>query len=474
MFGSKLHRSQITLFWSLSFMLGVAHLLWALGVLALFMRLLFPRAKLRWAFFGVIAVFLLGWWRYDNFLPTTNRIPYGQEVFFQGTVVRPPQKGKIQQITVRNNAWAGYVLMTVPLYPAYHYGDLLKVRCNLQRPTPTSDFAYDKYLARFGILSQCGYAHVELMETNQGSTVLDYIYQFRGWLQQRFKTIYPEPAASIVIGLILGIKDDIPQEITDLFRRTGTMHLLVVSGMQVVLIAAACTSITKRWFSPRKQFALLVVVLVTFSILTGLSASVIRASAMGLIIPFARLLGRPHHAHILLAVLAATLSAINPYMLIHDLGFQLSFLATLGIIYLQMPIGRVFRFLPNILWFRETITVSIAALIPVTPLLIAQFGTFSTISILANALAVPASTIVLFGGVATIALSLMSLQFSWVIAYPLWWLIKLTLAYLKMILGFPYAYLEEITIPLWLVAFSYIFFAIFILWRAQRTSSVSA
>lgn len=474
----QLHRSSIIFWAAVSFLLGVGHLPWALGILVAVTgwwhlpgRMTGRRNRLFMVWLILAASFALGSWRYDQYFPDTATLPYDQDITFVGTIVRPPRiMGDEQRLTIRQPEWSGYLLASVALYPRYQYGDVLEVQCRITQPKATPEFAYDKYLARYGIVAQCRYAQITKHASASGSFFLQRIYGFRAFVQHRLKKLYPEPAASLLAGVILGVQDDIAPSINDLFQQTGTIHILVVSGMHVMIIAALLQRITAQWLSPRQRFIFLVVVLVGFSFLTGLSASVIRASAMGLVLPLAHVLGRTRQAHITLAVIAAGMTALNPYILVHDLGFQLSFLATLGLMYFQPVSERLFRVLPNMFWIRDTVTTSFSAMIPTTPLLLFQFGTFSVVSLLANIVVVPVSTAMLFGGVAVLLISFMHFQLALWSGYALWQIIQLTLRYLESLLTFPQAYLSDLVVAPWVIAFIYTILFTIMLWRALRST----
>lgn len=470
---TALHRSQIIFWCSVAFLLGVAKLWWTAPVVAVLTLSFYRRQRLTVLWLCVVAVFAGGWWRYNHYLPDTTALPYGQVIAFEGQVMMPPRVATKQRLTVRVTGWPGSVLVPLGWYPPYQYGDVIAVQCELQQPTATPEFAYDKYLARYGVFAECRNPAVKLIASKHGSPVFAAIYDFRTWLQQHIKRLYPEPTASVLTGIIIGIQDDISADTNTLFRQTGTIHILVVSGMHVMLIVTLFNQLAQRWLGARRRFVILIFLLMAFSILTGLSASVIRAALMGLVVPLAQFLGRPRQAHITLALIAAAMTALNPYVLLYDVGFQLSFLATLGLIYIQPVTARSLRVLPKWFSIQETISTSVAAMIPTTPLILSQFGTFSTVSLLANLVVLPVSNVLLFGGVATLALSLVNLPLGRFVAFPLWQLQQVTFRYLHWLLTFPHAYVQNLVVAPYWIAASYTLLFSFMLWRAQRSTQPS-
>ncbi|EKD76197.1 MAG: hypothetical protein ACD_43C00196G0001, partial [uncultured bacterium] len=246
--------------------------------------------------------FFGGSWRITHSQPSLTTIPFEQTVTFTATVTKPIQiSGAEQKVTVNNPVWPGNVLLIGPLYPRYSFGDVVQVQCRLQQPKVNPEFDYAKYLARHQVYALCYRPQLELIGQTR-HWLFSPLYQLRNVVQQKVRQLWPEPISSLIQGVLLGLQDDIPVDINDLFRRTGTVHILVVSGMHVMLLAQLIERTTKRWLSIGQRFILLVVVLGAFCIVTGLAASVIRASLMGLIIPVAQLCGRPRRAHITLTL----------------------------------------------------------------------------------------------------------------------------------------------------------------------------
>lgn len=417
----------------------------------------------------LLVSFYGGLWRIEHVMPNVNAVPFEQTLSFSATVSRPTQvKGNEQKIIVRNQNWPGHTLVIAPLYPQYNFGDVLRIRCSMQQPKTNTEFDYAKYLARYHVYALCYRPQLERIGQTQ-HWLFTPLYQIRIRVQQQVRQLWPEPVSSLIQGVLLGLQNDIPQDINDLFRRTGTIHILVVSGMHVMLLANLLERMTKRWLILRQRFVLLCFVLGAFCIITGLAASVIRASLMGLIIPLAQLAGRPRRAHITLTVVAAVMAAYNPLILLNDLGFQLSFLATIGLIYFQYTVARFTKWLPNWFGVRESVSTSIAAALPTAPLIAWQFGTFSPVSFFANIIVLPISNGLLFAGSAITGLSFILPRLAQLLAFVLWQVTWLMLQAQRWLSALPAAYLENLQFSNSALIVSYSLIALYILWRSEQS-----
>jgi len=389
-------------------------------------------------------VVLLGWWRYHTYPPSVVQVPYGQTQTITGIVSQPPlQVLPTQQIIFSVVGLPGKVQAKVPAYPILQYGDLVTVRCQLEQPQTINGFAYDKYLARYHIYTLCQNGRIEQVEPNHGNTILASIYSVRTWMTDQINQLWPQPVSSLISGVVLGVQDDIPGDVTTMFRRTGTVHILVVSGAHVVILLGVVTSIFQRWLSRKQLIVASVLVLIGLCIITGLSASVIRASLMGILPQLAQLLGRRRIGSLGLASVAGVMTVINPYVLVHDVGFQLSFLATLGLIYVQPICAKYLYWIPNWFWLRESLTTSIAAMIPTIPLTVGVFHAISLVNLPANVIVLPVSNLMLFGGIGTVFLS--SLHLTWLAqscAWCIWWIVTSMLWTQTYLSHLPWAYVQ--------------------------------
>jgi competence protein ComEC len=337
----------------------------------------------------------------------------GQEVEIKGMVNAGPEvRDKATHICLStteiklDNGWqevSGDALLFVPRYPTYEYGDVLQVKGELETPPQLDDFDYKGYLAHQGIYSTMLYPEIEILETGKGFKPLKWVYSLRNSLAQTLTKVVSEPEASLGQGIILGIRYNIPQSIKDDFSRTGTAHLLAISGLHLSIMAGILLSIG-IWLFGRRRYLyiwLALGIIWLYTLLTGMHPPVVRGAIMASLFLSAELLGRQRTAITSLAFAAAIMVGINPPIL-WDAAFQLSFLAMAGLIFIAPPfmsLGRkavnatigeegVGRALASIV--TDSFSVTLAATIAVWPVVAHYFGIVSLAGPLATFLALPA------------------------------------------------------------------------------------
>ena len=211
----------------------------------------------------------------------------------------------------------------------------------------------------------------------------------RDWFLDSVSRTVPYPVGALVNGVLLGSTAHMPKSMIEDFRRAGLSHVTAVSGYNISIIAVMLMGILSERVGRRRAFWLVLAILWFFMVITGLQASVIRATIMGVLALFAQRLGRmptPLHA---LTIAAAVMVAINPLILRFDVGFQLSVLATLGILVFVPKFERAFPRLRALGVFGETAITTLSAQIFVLPLILYYFKTFSVVFLPANILILP-------------------------------------------------------------------------------------
>jgi competence protein ComEC len=347
----------------------------------------------------------------------------------------------------RDEDWqevSGEVLLFVPRYPEYNYGDVLQVTGELETPLDFDDFDYKDYLEHQGIYSTMLYPEIETLATDQGFKPLAWLYSLRNSLSQTLAEVLPEPQASLAQGIVLGIRHNIPTEVRDDFAQTGTAHLLAISGLHLAILAGIVYSIG-IWLFGKRRYSyvwLALGIIWLYALITGLHVPVVRSAIMVSVFLIAELLGRQRTAITALAFAAAVMVGINPQVL-WDASFQLSFLAIAGLIFLAPPIMSLGRRAVKATIGEEGIAVSLASIvsdsfsvtlavtIAVWPLVAYYFGIVSFAAPLVNFLALPALPgIIIFGALAGL-IGLFALP----IAQAIGWLAWLFLSYLNLIVS---------------------------------------
>ncbi|MEX1113302.1 MAG: ComEC/Rec2 family competence protein [Patescibacteria group bacterium] len=348
----------------------------------------------------------------------------GNRMEVRGTVVSfPEQRDGYQQFVVRGAAaeTRGKALVRADPFLEIAPGDRVLVSGRIKLPEPVDDFDYRSFLAKDGIHSIVPYAHVGV--TGHERTVKRVFWSLRrawvGQLQRRF----PEPTAGFLLGILIGERSHLSDKLVEAFRRTSTTHILALSGFNVSIIVAAIVAVLGR--RPPALIAALGFIL-CFVLLVGPGASIVRAALMGGFLLVGQLLGRPQLATYAVVVTAAAMLAVNPHALRYDLGFDLSFLATLGILWLEPGISGRLPWLPTSI--RGIVSATIAASIPAVPVIAASFGTVSLVSPVANLLVVPMIPWLMLGGFIGTMLSLVPGPFALLPVLVTVWSAELLLA----------------------------------------------
>ncbi len=360
------------------------------------------------------------------------------QITFQGQVVKEPDRRSDHvKLTVEGTKFKGRVLVNTYLYPEYQYGDLLEIKCRLKTPEPVEDFAYDKYLAKSKIYSLCYQPYVRaihelpLRELPLHERCYAQILAFKSKLAGVIDKNLPAPSSALLKAILLGQKKEIPQELLDKFSRVGVSHIIAISGMHITIITAILFNFFLAVGLRRKiAFYFIIISLVIFVTMIGFPASAVRASIMGIIVLLAMQVGRLNSSSWSLILTAAVMLVINPLLLFYDVGFQLSFMAVLGIMKLSDKLEMIFQKLklkiPTTLGIRESLTMTLSAQLTTLPLIIYHFGQASLISPLANILILPLLPLIMIFGFSFTLVGLIFLP----LAKILFWFEWLLLSYL--------------------------------------------
>lgn len=262
-------------------------------------------------------------------------------------------------------------------YPEYHYGDILRLKGIIKTPNN-----YQFHQGMSGVI----YNPENMEKISQGgNVVIGRIYQIRDRFEDSLNKTLSEPYASFGAGLLLGSKRNIPDSLMADFNRTGTTHIVAVSGYNVTIIILALGGLLAI-ISRKVKFWGSLVIILGFVTLTGAPDSVVRAGILAGLVIWGQYEGRRINLTILLLLVAFLMLLFNPYALKYDLSFQLSFLAFIGLVYLAPVILKlkVICWLPEFL--RTIFAETLAAQIMVLPILIFNFGRLSLISPIANIL----------------------------------------------------------------------------------------
>ncbi|HAS27872.1 MAG TPA: DNA internalization-related competence protein ComEC/Rec2 [Dehalococcoidia bacterium] len=374
----------------------------------------------------------------------------------------------------------GKVLVFVPGYPAYSYGDVLMITGELKTPPVFEDFDYAAYLSHENIYSTMLYPQIKLTESGQGFALLEWVYSLRSELSQSLTRVLPEPQASLAQAMLLGIRSNIPDDLKEDFSLTGTAHLLAISGLHTAIVAGIMLGIGLALFGRRHYLYiwLALSVIWLYAILTGLQAPVVRSAIMASIFLAAELTGRQRNAITALVFAAAVMAACDPQV-VYTASFQMSFSAMCGLIFIlpalqslgNNMINRLPDRFPTVLKITkltyDSLAVTLAALAGVLPLIAYYFGIISIVSPLATLLILPVLIGIIVLGTLTAATGLFLLPLSQIFGWLLWLILSYMIVIVEGFAGLSIAYIDTgsfNTIYVWIY---YIGLAV-IIWAANR------
>ncbi len=398
----------------------------------------------------------------------------GQRANFEGVVVRDPDARDahtnltIGDITItsgggKEHAAHAQVLLLAPPYPEFAYGDRVRFSGALSLPEPFTsedglrEFNYPAYLAKDGVGYMMFRPNVEKIGANEGNPILAGLFHVKHASLGVIGRAIPEPAGALAAGLIFGEKRSLGPAWSERFRVVGLTHIVVLSGHNMTLVAdgmAALLGIVRFGFYGRVAFGALGIVL--FALMTGGGATVVRAAVMALLALLARTTGRTSAFGRMLIVAAGIMVAGNPRILLDDPSFQLSFLASLGLVFAGPLIEHKLIFLKNYPRIRELVVATIATQIFVLPLLLHMTGNLSLVALPANLLALPVVSFAMFLGMATAILGIFGDLPALITAFPAGIFLGWILLVAKYLALLPFAQVTIGLFPGWALALSYI------------------
>ncbi|MDP4008673.1 MAG: ComEC/Rec2 family competence protein [Candidatus Peregrinibacteria bacterium] len=346
-----------------------------------------------------------------------------------------------QKLTAMVDGLKGYVLLNLPKYPRYEYGDVLSVFGLLEEPFETEDFSYKDYLERYEVYGVMKNPRVRKVSSGMNNPFYKYIFFVKDIVQRRINILWSEPYASFESGLLLGARKGIPDKILEAFNITGLTHIIAISGynisLVIVLVGAAFASVARK-----KRVVLSVIFIVVFTVLVGMSAAVVRAAIMGSIGLFALYFGRSTRVTLTLLMSALLMNLYNPKIITYDAGFQLSFAATCGIIYVSPKIEKWFVRVPEICGIREGLQMTIAAQISTLPIILFHFGRLSLVSPLANIMVAPFIPLSMAAGAIAFLVSLISNLLSQIFIGITWIFLEIIIQITLFCAAIPFASLD--------------------------------
>lgn len=320
------------------------------------------------------------------------------EITVLGTIVREPDYRE-RTVHLYTRVENDLILVTTDRLASLEYGDKISITGKLTQPESfTTDlgrtFNYPGYLLAKGVEYQISFAEVTKLSSGDASKLLSWLFTIKHALMDTIETAIPEPQAGLGEGLLLGVKQALGAELENDFRRTGIIHIVVLSGYNVMLVVAFVMYILSYFFKPKLRFLFGITAIIAFALIVGLSATVVRASVMAAMLLFAQTFGRHYDVFRALIFTGCLMLVVNPYLLIYDIGFQLSFMATVGLL-MALPHFETDTTNMKFKW-KDYLIATVATQIAVLPLLIFHIGEVSFVAVFVNLLVLPVVPLAMF------------------------------------------------------------------------------
>lgn len=314
--------------------------------------------------------------RLGLFYTHKTRLEDGQALAFTTTLLTDPiQEGKYQRLSVVLES-GDRIIVRVPIFPAYHYGQTVHISGTLKSKLLTNEqIVLSMFLPKVQI------------EKNAQNPLLALMYVIRQSIAARYANVLSSIHASLLMGIVFGIKEDMPEDFMTELQTAGVLHVIAASGMNVTLLAGAISGVVGQVIKRRFSLLITLCILVAYAVLSGLSPSILRASCMAALVCSAQLIGRQYLAWYGLLLTGSCMVLVWPFLLL-DVGFQLSFCATIGIM-VASDILVSHTALKELLaksFIGEDFFSTVSAQLTTLPILLTNFGAYSIVSIFVNAL----------------------------------------------------------------------------------------
>jgi competence protein ComEC len=378
------------------------------------------------------------------------------------------------------------ILVSVPSYPEFKYGDLVSVTANLVEPENFVSskageseryFDYKNYLRVRGIWYIGEFPKVKYISSGHGSKIKSGLF----WLKHKFvnaiNDVLPEPESSLLSGLLLGAKQALGKDLLTEFSRAGVSHIVVLSGYNIAIVAETIMALL-TYFSLPSLFTFIIgcISIILFTILSGGGASATRAMIMVLVALFAKKTNREYLVGRAFGFAVILMLSLNPGLLVFDPSFQLSILATIGIVFVSPIISPFISFINERFGLREIVSSTLATQIIVLPFLVYNTGLLSLVSLPANILILSTIPITMFLGFLVGAIGMLPIYFSYYLSFipalPTYLLLWYQLKVVHVGSDLSFGVINLPAFNFYILVLIYIFIFVFLLYLKNRSEGV--
>ena len=317
---------------------------------------------------------------------------FEKEINLIGQITEEPSVGDrtTRLIFLPREKKFGKILIFLDRYPEYEYGDQIEIKGILKEPENYKNFDYKNYLAKDDIYSLVYFPEIKLIKSNNGNLIKSTLINFKEKMKESLNNFFSPPYSGLGESLVFGDEEKISQDWKEKFNLNGVRHITAVSGMNITIISFLLFNFfLSLGFWRNQSFYFSIFLIFLYILMIGAPPSAVRAFVMAFLFLVAQSLGRLSTASRSIVFAATLMLFFNPLLLKYDVGFQLSFLATLGLIFLQPILKDLFERVPHLFSLRENLSATLGAQIFTLPILVHNFGKISLISPLPNILILP-------------------------------------------------------------------------------------
>ena len=387
-----------------------------------------------------------------------------------GIVVSEPEHRDLDTRLVVKTDTGEKVLVTTDLLSEVEYGDEIRIFSQAKALKPGS---YADYLSKDDIFYTVN-SKIEIISRDNGNPIKSFLLKIKNALVERMKLVLPEPESSLLAGLIVSGKQALPSSVLDGFRKAGVVHIVVLSGYNITIIAEFLFLIFGFWGGRRAAVASAFGV-IFFTIMSGGAATVVRGAIMVLLVLLGRIIKRQGHSGRILLFTAVLMLMWNPKDLVFDPSFQLSFLALIGLIYGTPIVEKFLTKIPEKFGLRTIISATLATQALVFPYLLYNMGSFSLVFLLSNLLILPILPVVMLLGFVGTLVAFISTILAWPVVFASHLLLSWVLSIADFLGNLSFASIRTEEFPLWATLLLYTMLGL-ILWRKrgypQQSSSL--
>jgi len=319
----------------------------------------------------------------------------GQNISVTGQIVDEPDERETGlRLLVKPNNLDQSVLVVVPLGSEVEYGDEVEVVGQISKPknflTDTGrEFDYVNYLKVQRVQYLISRGEVKKIKAGQWWSPVRILFTIKQSFISNLERDIPEPAVSLASGLVVGAKQGLGKDWQEDFRRVGLVHIVVLSGYNITIVAENILKLAGLFLPRLVALSVGGFSIILFAVMVGGGSTVIRSSVMALLVLVARATGRNYDIAVALILAAFGMIFYNPLVLVFDVGFQLSFLSTIGLIYGTTILESYLTRVPERFGLRDIVGSTLATQLFVLPWLLYKVGQLSVVALPVNLLVLP-------------------------------------------------------------------------------------